>query len=125
MQTQGMAEDEKVSSEDNARLERYAVWSLAISISIAMATLCGIALLNRPLDEPDTLKVNNRYVRLAPRVIYIIVAICVLIKKDINPQIYIGLVSLMLILLMWIEWIFGLEKTGGIFEPKDKSILKY
>jgi len=54
-----------------------AVWSASVSLSVTLASMTGIALLNRPLDPPKTLWINSRLLRLAPRMLGVVVLCCI------------------------------------------------
>ena len=39
------------------------------SLAISVTAMTVVGLLNRPLDKPNTLTVNSRWIRLAPRIL--------------------------------------------------------
>ena len=63
------------------------------------------------------MKVSNRYVRLMPRAIVVIVAMCLPLVRGMTAIAYLGvLVCLMVATLLW-EWCASLERGGGLIEP--------
>ena len=48
-----------------------AKWTISVSLSLALMNQTLIALLNRSMDPPGTLKINNRLLRLLPRILLI------------------------------------------------------
>lgn len=98
-----------------------AKWIASSTLAIILFNQTKIALLNRPLDGPHTLKVNSRYLRLTPRVVAGIVVLCLPISRQMDGGLYIGIVSLLLIpVLIW-EWTASLDYGGGLVEPKYLS----
>ena len=94
-----------------------AKWVVSISLSIAIVCQTGIALLSRSLDRKGSLKVNNRYVRLLPRLLVVAIVVCLPIDRKMTGRIFMTIiVSLLLGCLDW-EWIVSLERGGGLFEP--------
>jgi hypothetical protein len=81
--------------------------------------MTGKALLNKSLDPPRTLVINNRYLRMVPRVMVCIVVMCLPIINDINATAFLGiLVALLQSLTLW-EYVAAMEKGFQFFEPKD------
>jgi hypothetical protein len=112
------------TAEDAAPFIIYALWSAAISLSVAIWAMTVIALLNRSLDKPGTLVVDSRYLRLAARPIAIIVICCLPLIKDMNGAIFIGAATSMCYgIFMW-EWVCGLEKHWHWFEKKDEQSIR-
>ena len=94
-----------------------AKWTASSTLSLVLIALTAIALLSRSLDIPGSLKFSNRYVRMLPRVLVVIVALCLPIDRRMNAVVYLGiLVSLVIPCLMW-EWAASLEHDGGFIEP--------
>ena len=93
-----------------------AKWTISVSLSLALMNQTLIALLNRSLDPPGTLKIDNRHLRLLPRILLIPILLCLPISKDISILSFLGSVSgLLLVCLQW-EWWSSLERGGGIIE---------
>jgi hypothetical protein len=110
------------SSEEGAVLQHLvytAIWTAAISLATSLQCMVSLALLNKTLDRPKTLIVNNRYVRLAPRMAAVPIIACLPIGQHILPGSMIGyLAVIMYILIMW-EKICTMEHGGALFEPWD------
>lgn len=100
-----------------------AVWTCASSLSIIVLSMLGLALLDKPLDKPGTLRVDNRYVRMGGRVVYILIILCLPIKKNINPALFLGIAGAGLVLLTIYEWNSSLEVGGGFIEPKGLTLM--
>ncbi len=98
-----------------------AKWVASSTLSVILFNQTKIALLNRSLDGPRTLKVNNRYVRLVPRILVAIVVLCLPIDRRMNAVTYMGIVVGVLIPCLTWEWIASLEAGGGLVEPKYLS----
>ncbi|KAL6716109.1 hypothetical protein ACLMJK_005675 [Lecanora helva] len=93
-------------------------WCASSTLGIILINLTKVALLNRSLDGPNTLKINNRYVRVFPRIIAAIVIICLPIDTDMTCITYLGILTAILIPLMTWEWVASLEAGGGLIEPE-------
>lgn len=102
---------------DDANLMDKARWCLGISFSIVVICLSAIALLSRSLDKPGTLKITNRYLRLLPRLLLIVVAICLPLKQTMKAIDNLGIVVGCVVVILYWEWYASLDKTGGLFEP--------
>ena len=114
------ATSENIPEEDLPNFIHRAIWTIGISLAGAIASMTGLALLDEPVDRPDLLRVNNRYIRLSGRFVYILIVLLLPIKSDINAEIYLGVCSiLMTFMIMW-EWSSSLEKEWRWFEPKPK-----
>jgi low temperature requirement protein LtrA len=100
-----------------------AVWTCATSISIIVLSTLILAILDRPLDKPGTLRVDNRYIRMGGRVAYQIFVMCLPIKKDINPALFLGLAGGGLVMLTMYEWSASLERGGSFIEPKGITLM--
>jgi hypothetical protein len=75
------------------------------------------------LDPPGTLLVNNRYVRLSARVVYVIVILTVPITPDLHRNVFLAVAGAGLSLLMYWEWVVCLEKKSGLIEPKGLTVM--
>ena len=114
---------DEASPEGLANLNYRALWNMAISLSVIMFSYIMQALLDKPLDPRGALLVSNRYLRIIGRPIYILIACTVLIKKDLNILVYLGICAIGLSLLMTYEWIATLERPAKVFEPKGLGLL--
>jgi hypothetical protein len=107
---------------DETAESHYAIhaakWTAGVSLAITLLCMTAMSLLTRPLDRPGTLKIDNRYIRLAPRVLVAVIIACVPIAANLSIE---GFLSVMMYLLwavsVW-EWGAGLESSGKIFESK-------
>ncbi|KIW76064.1 hypothetical protein Z517_10809 [Fonsecaea pedrosoi CBS 271.37] len=108
---------EPIPREDLPRYLDRAVWSCAVSLGIIMLSMTILALLDKSLDEPATLKVNNRYVRLSGRIVYIIVILCVPATSHMDPRLFLGIAACMLLGVTIWEWNVGLDRGGALIEP--------
>ena len=80
-----------------------------------------IALLNRSLYKPETLLVNSRWIRLAPRIPGIILIVCLPLIKSLNAGTWCGAVASILYGVFLWEWMAGMEKDWKILEPKSED----
>jgi len=112
--------DDDDSSEPPAKPEAvlFALWSASLSLTVTLICMTGIALLNRPLDPPKTLLVNNRYIRLAPRLPVIVFIALLPLIKDMTGTWWCGMVVWALYALFFWELVAGLEKDWKFVEPK-------
>ena len=84
-----------------------------------MLFMTSKSLLNRSLDPPGTLLINNRYLRMVPRAVVCIVVMCVPIVQNIDTSNFLGiLIGLLQPLILW-ELVASMEKGWKWFEPKD------
>ena len=113
------AEIEDAANEEEVRLATAiysAKWAFSTALSHVLVCQTGIALLSRSLDRKGSLKVDNRYLRLLPRVLIVPIALCIAVPRNLGPIAYTGiLLSLLLPTLIW-EWFASLESGGGILE---------
>ena len=115
---EGEAEPE--NSEEMSDLATYiytAKWSVATSLTFTMLCLTTIALSNRSLDRPGSLMITNRYLRLAPRVALIVIALCLPIQRAMESLTFLGILAAVLLFVRLWEVIASLEHAGGIIEP--------
>ena len=94
-----------------------AKWAVSISLSIAIVCQTGIALLSRSLDRKGTLKVSNRYLRLLPRLLVVIVVIFLPIERSMEARVFLLVVVWLLLGCLYWEWFVSLERGGGVIEP--------
>ena len=95
-----------------------AKWVASCTLAIILFNLTKIALLNRSLDGPNTLKINNRYVRLLPRLVVAVVILCLPLAKRMDSITYLSVLSWLLIPLLAWEWVASLDSGGGLVEPR-------
>lgn len=100
-----------------------AVWTCASSLAIIMFSFLCLALLDQPLDKPGTLRIDNRYIRLAGRPAYIILIMLLPLKPHLDPQIFLGVAAAGLVALTVWEWNSCLEKGGGFIEPRGITLM--
>lgn len=75
--------------------------------------------LNRSLDRPGTLIIDNRYWRMTPRAAVCVIVMCLPIVHYINTVTFLGIiVGLLQSLILW-ETVAAMEKGFKWFEPKD------
>ena len=109
--------NEITSDADRALIIDSAKWSVSISLSIAIISQTGIALLNRSLDRKRSLKISNRYVRMLPRILIVAIVICLPIDRSMSGNIFMSIVVALLFGCLFWEWVVSLERDGGLFEP--------
>ncbi|KAI4251470.1 MAG: hypothetical protein LQ352_004832 [Teloschistes flavicans] len=118
---EALAEREaETEGEDAALRLAIAIYAArwTVSFNLALILLCQTlaTLMHRSLDPPRTLKVNNRYLRVLPRILLIPIVICLAIDRTMNSLTFLGIISgLLLACLPW-EWWASLEHDGGVFE---------
>ena len=93
-----------------------AKWTVSISLAVVLVNQTMIALLNRSLDPPGTLKVNSRILRLLPRNLLLPIILCLPIERSISVLFFLGIVSIVLVACLPCEWWSSLERSGGIIE---------
>lgn len=113
----GNTTTEAISRDALPSLLDDAVWTIAVSLAVIMLATTGLALLDVPLDPPGTLRVDNRYFRLAGRMIYIVIILC-LPASNISPITFLAVASSMVnVTILW-EYSAGLERGGAFLEPQ-------
>jgi hypothetical protein len=112
-------ESETESLEETSLFTKRALWSASGSLSIVILTMTAIALLNRPLDKPNTLIVNSRWLRLAPRVPAIAIICCLPLFPHMSSTLWCGAAtSILYVIFLW-EWMSGMERDWKVLEPKE------
>ncbi|EXJ72379.1 uncharacterized protein A1O5_04883 [Cladophialophora psammophila CBS 110553] len=114
-------EAQQIPHDDLPRYLYRAVWTCASSLGIIMLSMTALALLDKSLDEPGTLKVNNRYIRLSGRVVYIAVIVCVPATPHMDARLFLGIAAFMLLAVTVWEWNVGLDRGGALIEPMGLS----
>ena len=82
-----------------------------------MTCQTGIALLSCSLDKKGNLKISNRYVRLLPRMLVVVIVVCLPIDRNMAASIFLSIIVSLLLVCLFREWIVSLERDGGVFEP--------
>ena len=109
-------------STDEAQVKLYntlysARWTVSIALSITIACQTAIALLSRSLDRKGCLKVSSRCLRLLPRMLVIVIVMCLPIDQFLSPNLFLGIILALLLLCLNWEWFASLDRGGGWFEP--------
>lgn len=113
--------DEDEAAHKLAIAMHSAKWTASTTLSLVLFNQAYIALLNRSLDRPRTLMVSNRYLRMFPRLLVVVIALCLPIDEAMSGVIYLGILSAILTpCLLW-EWVVSLEYGGGLVEPNILS----
>jgi ABC-type Fe3+-siderophore transport system permease subunit len=99
------------------------IWLIAISLSVIMISMTIQALLDTSVDPPGTLLVNNRYVRLSGRIVYVVVILLLPIHPNLDKDWFLGITAVLMSFVMCFEWIVCLERNAGMFEPKGLTVL--
>jgi len=102
-------------------LTLLAVWSASTSLASVILSMTHIALLNRPLDRRNTLVINSRYVRLAPRIPAIVLIMCLPLIHNLTGSWWCGGASTILAIVYTWESFAGLEKDWKFFQPKNEE----
>ncbi|KAI9893596.1 MAG: hypothetical protein M1814_006392 [Vezdaea aestivalis] len=107
----------RAQDEVTAHALLTARWSISITLSVALACMTGLALLNRPLDGPRTLIVNNRYLRLVMRPVAMAIMLGLSGYDKLSSSSFIGVVLGCLWAVLGYETIVGRIRGGGLWEP--------
>ncbi|OAP61237.1 hypothetical protein AYL99_03438 [Fonsecaea erecta] len=113
----GASSEGQIAPDDLPRYMYRAVWTCATSLGIIMLSMTALALLDKSLDEPATLKINNRYIRLSGRAVFIVVIVCVPATPNIGAGLFLGIAACMLLGVTVWEWNVGLDRGGALIEP--------
>ena len=98
---------------------RTALWTSSISLALALTTMTLATLMNKSHDKPKTLLIDNRLVRLLPRVLVIIATLCIPIRKTLSGDSWlVSNFAMMWFIVIW-EWTTSLDRDWGFFEPRD------
>jgi len=102
--------------------QRSARWIASSSLSIVLFCTIVIALLHKPVKEAGDkpLFVNNRYGRLAGRLVVIVILCLFQLKAHMNSDIYMAVLTILMSILTLYEYIAGWEKDGKVIEPKHE-----
>lgn len=112
-----------IPEDEMAHFIHRTMWLVSTSLAVSLTSMTFQALLDKSVDPPGTLMVNNRYVRLAGRAVYVVIIMCVPITREINKVFYLGILGIPLSLVLLWEWITCLERGGGFLEPKGLTVL--
>ncbi|KAJ9611531.1 hypothetical protein H2200_004715 [Cladophialophora chaetospira] len=112
----------QISEEELPRYVHRAVWTCASSVSAVMFSLTIIALMDKSLDEPGTLKIDNRYIRLSMRIVFMVATLCIPLAH-VSSQLFLGMVAMMLFVVGVWEWNVSLDRGGALIEPKGLSLM--
>lgn len=95
---------------------RAAQWISSSCFSLIIATMTFISLLNKPVEAPYKLMIDNRYLRILARFMIVIIAPC--LPLALEPQYHIGtLAGLISAVSIW-EFFASWNRDGKFFEPK-------
>jgi len=113
-------ETDGTAPESEAKLAtRHAVWSASATLSITLLSMMCVALLHRSLDKPNTLVVDSRWIRLAPRVPAIVLIMC-LPLMDLSGSAWCGFACIVIYAVFLWETYAGLEKDWKWIQTKDE-----
>lgn len=120
----GAGEDTLSDGDDDGIEYRHhlkeAFWTSSICLAVTLASMTCITLLNKPLDKPKTLVINSRYIRLAPRLLGIVVIVCLPLFSTIDGAKYFGAQLVVMFMLFLWEWFTGLEREWKWFESREE-----
>lgn len=106
-------------------LQHAARWMVSISLSIIVLAITFLALLHKPMPDPpgsSRMLVPNRYLRLLPRLLFIIAVSCLPLVESMHSTMYLGIISILLDAVAVWEYIVCLERVDGRiqwFEPQE------
>jgi hypothetical protein len=112
----------RISAEELSHYIQRAIWTAASSLSTSVICMTVIALLDKSMDEPKTLKVDNRYIRLSMRAVFVVV-VQTIPAAQIGSQLFLGMAALMLFVVSVWEWNAGLDYGGQFVEPKGLTMM--
>jgi hypothetical protein len=95
-------------------------WTVSAALSTALVSMTIAVLLNQSLDGPGTLLINNRYIRLVPRILLIVMVMCLPITGIKTPWFFFFIMGLMVLVGLW-EHVASLDKGCRLFEPKEAA----
>ena len=93
-----------------------AKWCVGVYLSTIVACQTSLALLSRPLDPPGTMKIDNRYIRLAGRFIVIVVTVLLPLVRHMAGSVMLAVMLCLLVACMLWEWTVSLDRDGTIVE---------
>lgn len=80
-----------------------------------------MALLDQPKDTETRMRIDNRYVRLINRLIYIAIVLCIPVTEDLHPNDFLEIAALLMGLLTTWEYIISTERGNKLVEPKHEQ----
>lgn len=107
-------------SDDERKATHNAIWTGSVSLAITLFCMTTVALLHRSLDEPGTLMIHPRLLRLAPRVPAMVVILCLPLMQ-LSGGTWCGLATLVIYVVFLWEQFAGLEKDWKWFQPKEAA----
>ena len=93
-----------------------AKWTVGVSFAVLVGCQIILALLSRNLDKPGTMKIDNRYIRLLPRLLICIIAVLLPLARKMVGSVMLAILLGCTTATLWWEWITSLDKTGMVFE---------
>ncbi|KAG8525239.1 uncharacterized protein KY384_008883 [Bacidia gigantensis] len=93
-----------------------AKWVSSVALAATFFAMSILALLSRPLDKKGTLKVDNRYLRLLPRGLLMVVACVLPLDKTMYGGVMLSILWPLCYLCLFWEWYAALDKKGGMIE---------
>ena len=84
------ADPSDTGAADVAKIMYEAKWTVSVGLSTTIFCLSNIAILSRSLDKPGSLKVTSRYLRLAPRLALVVIAMCLPINRSLISIVFLG-----------------------------------
>jgi hypothetical protein len=100
---------------------RRAKWTAQVVLGAKFIIMTLLPLLNRSLDRPGPLFVSNRHIRLLPRIIVAIVALCLPAESSMLPRRLVVIDVILLFAIVGWERETALEKGAKILEPKHSE----
>ena len=76
-----------------------------------------------PIDGPGTVKINDRYIWLFMRAVFLVMRFCLLLAKHVGAQLYLALVATMLLIVRVWAWNISLDEAGAFIEPRGLSLM--
>jgi len=110
--------DSATTTDSEAEAESYilkATWSASTTLAMVLFSMTSIALLNRPLDKPNTLVINSRWIRLAPRLPAIVVILCLPVIHGLSGGEWCAASCVLIYMVFFWELIAGLESNVCLF----------
>jgi hypothetical protein len=99
------------------------IWLVSVSLSVIMTSITAQALLDTSIDPPGTLLINNRYIRLSGRMLFVLVILLIPLHPDLDKIWFLGITGVLMSSVVYWEWTVSLEKNAGLFEPKGLTVL--
>ena len=107
---------EGVPLSESLHTRQTAIGIVFSTLAIILASLLALALLNRPLDPPHTLLVNNRYIRMAPRAGAVVLCAALTAVNWSYSLTPLGVCCIVVWAVLNWEWCAGMETNGGLIE---------